>query len=63
MRTAPADLIGATTEAMSAVIGGCDSLSVEPADFDSRLAVNVQRILREEAHLSRVRILRSGAIT
>ncbi len=54
VRTAPANLIGATTEAMSAVIGGCDSLSVEPADFDSRLAVNVQRILREEAHLSRV---------
>ena len=54
VQTAPANLIGATTEAMSAVIGGCDSLTVVPDGFDPRLALNIQRILREEAHLADV---------
>lgn len=48
------NLLRVTTEALSAVIGGCDSLSVEAFGFDSHLATNVQRILREEAHLGRV---------
>jgi methylmalonyl-CoA mutase len=48
------NLLRVTTEAMSAVIGGCDSLSVEPFGFDDHLALNVHRILREEAHLARV---------
>jgi methylmalonyl-CoA mutase len=45
------NLLRATTEAMSAVIGGCDSLTVEPFGFDSHLAENVQRILQEESHM------------
>ena len=56
------NLLRHTTEAMSAVLGGADSLSVntfdalyaEPNDFSGRLARNLSTILREEAGLSRV---------
>ncbi len=45
------NLLRVTTEALSAVIGGCDRLTVEPFGFDERLALNLQRVLREEAHV------------
>lgn len=45
------NLLRATTEALSAVLGGCDALAVQPARFNPRLALNVQRILKEESHL------------
>ncbi len=48
------NLLRATTEALSAVLGGCDSLHVQPARFTPRLALNVQRILKEESHLDAV---------
>jgi methylmalonyl-CoA mutase len=48
------NLLRVTTEAAAAVIGGCDQLSVEPFAFDAHLALNVQRILQEEAHLDAV---------
>lgn len=48
------NLLRATTEALSAVIGGCDSLQVRPFRFSERLALNVQRILKEESHMDRV---------
>jgi methylmalonyl-CoA mutase len=48
------NLLRVTTEALSAVIGGCDRLTVEPFGFDAHLAENVQRILREESHLDAV---------
>jgi methylmalonyl-CoA mutase len=48
------NLLRATTEAMSAAIGGCDRLTVEPSGFSPRLAGNVQHILRHEAHLDEV---------
>jgi len=48
------NLLRVTTEALSAVIGGCDRLAVEPFGFDEHLAVNVQRILREESHMDAV---------
>ena len=35
-------------------MGGCDTLAVEPFGFDAHLALNVQRILKEEAHLDAV---------
>ena len=35
-------------------IGGCDQLTVEPFAFDPHLALNVQRILKEESHLDAV---------
>jgi len=49
-----ANVLRATTEAMAAVIGGCDSLEVRPFGFNSRLAVNIQRLLKEESHLDSV---------
>lgn len=48
------NLLRATTEALSAVAGGCDSLTVMPARFSGRLARNVQLILKEECHLDGV---------
>ena len=46
------NLLRATTEALAAVIGGCDRLTVVPFGFDEHLALNVQRILAEESHLA-----------
>lgn len=51
-----------TTEAMSAVIGGVDSLTVRPFDaiykssdsFSQHIARNIQLILKEESHLNKV---------
>ena len=40
------NLLRVTTEALSAVVGGCDQLTVEPFGFDAHLALNVQRILQ-----------------
>jgi methylmalonyl-CoA mutase len=48
------NLLRVTTEALSAVIGGCDQLTVEPFGFDEPLALSIQRILREETHLDTV---------
>jgi methylmalonyl-CoA mutase len=48
------NLLRVTTEALSAVLGGCDRLTVEPFGFDAHLAENVQRILQEESHLDAV---------
>ena len=48
------NLLRVTTEAMSAAIGGCETLTVEPFGFDDHLALNLQRILAEESHLSAV---------
>jgi methylmalonyl-CoA mutase len=56
------NLIGTQTEAMSAILGGADSLTIEPCDtvmgqvddFSERIARNQQLILREEAYFDRV---------
>ena len=48
------NLLRVTTEAFAAAVGGCDSLDVEPFGFDAHLALNVQRILKEESHLDAV---------
>ena len=48
------NLLRVTTEAMSAVLGGCDSLTITPCGFDAHLADNVHHILREESHLDKV---------
>jgi methylmalonyl-CoA mutase len=55
------NLLRATTEAMSAILGGCDSITVEPAGFDPHLAANIERILREEASLDRAADAASGS--
>ena len=50
-----------TTRAMSAIIGGCDSLAVKPhdisnnkLDFSNRIARNIQHLLKEEAFFDKV---------
>jgi len=55
------NMLRATTEAMAAVIAGCDSLTVAPFDstfekpteFSERIARNVSTILKEEAYLDK----------
>lgn len=56
------NLLRGTTEAMSAVLGGTDSLTVRPYDtafrlpdhFSYRVARNTQVVLKEEAYLDKV---------
>jgi methylmalonyl-CoA mutase len=56
------NMLRATTEAMASVIGGSDSLTVEPFDnvhkdpneFSVRYSRNIQNICREEAYLGKV---------
>ena len=48
------NLLRDTTEAMSAAIGGANTLLVEPHGYDAHLAANIPRILAEEAHLDAV---------
>ncbi len=63
------NVLRATTESMSAIIGGTDSLSVMPFDhpfrdpepFAGRIARNIQIILREESFLDKVTDPSSGA--
>ncbi len=51
----------ATTEAMSAVIGGCDALTVHGYDavfrtsdaFSERIALNLSTLMKEESHLDK----------
>ncbi|MCC9137892.1 methylmalonyl-CoA mutase family protein [Pontibacter silvestris] len=55
------NMLRVTTEAMSAIIAGCDSLAVMPFDytfhkpeeFSARIARNVSVILKEEAYLDK----------
>jgi methylmalonyl-CoA mutase len=49
-----ANVLRATTEAMAAVIGGCDFLEVRPFCFSDRLALNIRRLITKESHLDGV---------
>ena len=63
------NMLRTTTEAMSAVIGGCDSLNVLPftngfdtaTDFSSRMARNQQLILKEESYLNKSSDISAGS--
>lgn len=56
------NMLRATTEAMSAALGGCDAFTLyrydlhfeDDSDFSSRIARNTQLILQEEAYLHKV---------
>ncbi|UCG28563.1 MAG: methylmalonyl-CoA mutase small subunit, partial [Bacteroidales bacterium] len=56
------NLLRTTTEAMSAILGGTDSLTIKPFDsiyknpspFSERLARNIQIILKEEAYFDKI---------
>ena len=66
---AHSNLLRHTTEAMSAVLGGADSLTIAPFDalfaeandFSARLARNLSVLLREEADLGRVQDPAAGS--
>jgi methylmalonyl-CoA mutase len=49
-----ANLLRCTTEAMSAIFGGCDYLVIEGARFPEHLSRSLGRILREESHIEEV---------
>lgn len=63
------NLLRSTTEAMSAIIGGTNSLSIPPYDiafngvneFSSRMAINQQHILKDESYLNKVADIASGS--
>jgi methylmalonyl-CoA mutase len=55
------NLLRATTEALSAAIGGANAITVQTARFSDRLARNIQLILKEEAHLDKVADPAGGA--
>ena len=56
------NMLGNTTQAMSAIIGGCNSLTVLPYNkniektdaFSERISRNVSNILKEESYLNKV---------
>ncbi|MCF6242807.1 MAG: methylmalonyl-CoA mutase family protein [Bacteroidales bacterium] len=56
------NILRTTTSAMSAIIGGCDSLNVKSFDttynkgneFSQHIARNIQHIIKEEAHFDKV---------
>lgn len=66
---AQTNMLRTTTEAMSAIIGGCNSLSItpfnsayeKPTDFTCRVARNIQILLKEEAYLDKVSEVANGA--
>ncbi|MEO9532127.1 MAG: methylmalonyl-CoA mutase family protein [Crocinitomicaceae bacterium] len=62
LNDANSNLLRQTTQAMSAVIGGCDALTINPLitgdkvqnDLNHRMAKNIQLILKEESYLDKV---------
>lgn len=63
------NLIRSTTEAMAAIVGGCDEFSVkpfnvafgEPNDFSERISKNQQSILQHESHFEAVSDMAKGS--
>ena len=66
---ADTNMLRSTTEGMSAVIGGCDSLCVLPYDetfsdaseFSSRISRNQQFVFKEESYLNKVADMAAGS--
>ncbi len=63
------NMLRTTTEGMSAVIGGADSLTIlpyneafdKPSVFASRIAINQQHILKDESYLNKVADISAGS--
>lgn len=63
------NLLRATTEAIAAVVGGCDALTIHPYDdvigraseFSARIARNVSLLLKEESYLDKVADASAGS--
>lgn len=63
------NILRTTTQAMSAILGGTDSLTVRPFDstykisdeFSQRIARNISIVLKEEAYLDKITDIAGGA--
>ncbi|MEQ8339377.1 MAG: methylmalonyl-CoA mutase family protein [Cyclobacteriaceae bacterium] len=63
------NMIRNTSEAMSAILGGCDALLVKPHDrigrqttaFSERIAANISNLFREESYLDKIENPASGS--
>jgi methylmalonyl-CoA mutase len=59
------NMIKATTAAMAAILGGCDSLTIEPEDSNNtmmcRIARNVSSVIRDESHFSKIADATAGS--
>lgn len=63
------NILRSTTEALSAIIGGCDTLHVgyfdqaagPPDDFSRHLARNIQLLLRDESYMAKVADAAAGS--
>lgn len=63
------NMLRSTTEAMSAVLGGCNSLNIFPynfiyentSDFSNRIARNQQHVLKEESYLNKMADVSAGS--
>lgn len=63
------NMLRSTTEAMSAVLGGCNSLLIfpydfiyeQPTEFSNRMARNQQHILKEESYLNKIADISAGS--
>ena len=59
------NMIKNTTDALSAVLGGCNALTLcadeEDSEMTNRIALNVSNILKEESHLDKVTHAVAGA--
>ena len=63
------NMLRCTTEAMSAAIGGCDSMTILPFDvsykssdkFSERVARNLQIVLKEEAYFDKIVDISAGS--
>ena len=63
------NLLRCTTEAMSAAIGGCDSMTILPFDvayktgdaISNRIARNIQIVLKEEAYFDKIVDISAGS--
>ena len=63
------NMLRTTTEGLSAVIGGANSLSILPynegfekgSEFSSRIAINQQHILKDESYLNKVADISAGS--
>jgi methylmalonyl-CoA mutase len=62
------EILRNTTKSMSAIVGGCDSLTVNPhdssnekIDFSNRIARNSHQILKEESFFNKVKKPADGA--
>lgn len=60
-----ANLLKSTTAAMSAILGGCNAITIEPENdgsaFKNRIARNVLTLLREESHLNQTADATAGS--